>query len=58
MSEVVDDESIANVHLQIAAGFIRQAVDPLQDPALRERFVNAPQVKRILDAAGVDPNRL
>lgn len=58
MSEIVDDEAIANVHLQIAAGFIRQAVDPLQDPQLRERFVNAPQVKRVLNAAGFDPNLL
>lgn len=58
MSEVVDDESIASVHTQIAAGFIRQAIDPLQDQTLKLRFVNAPQVKRVLVAAGIDPNRL
>lgn len=58
MSEVVDDMAIANVHLQIAAGFIRQAVDPIQDVQLRTRFINAPQVRRILEAAGLDPNRL
>ncbi len=58
MSEVVDDDAIASVHLQIAAGFIRQAVDPLQDPQLKAHFVNAPPVKRVLEAAGFDPNRL
>ncbi|MCL4868364.1 MAG: tetratricopeptide repeat protein [Anaerolineae bacterium] len=58
MSQVVDDEAIANVHRQIAVGFIRQAVDPLHDPQLRARFVNALPVKTILQAAGIDPNRL
>ncbi len=58
MSHVVDNEDIANVHRTIAAEFIRQTAEPLQDPKLKSGFVYAPPVLAILHAAGIDPDKL
>ena len=58
MSHVVEDEAIAAVHLDIAADFIRQTVEPIQNPHLRACFVNAPPVLAVLDAASIDPDKL
>lgn len=58
MSHVVDDEGLAAVHRNIAAEFIRQVAEPLQDPAIKANFVNAPPVLAVLQAVGIDPNKL
>ncbi|MFQ5419562.1 MAG: tetratricopeptide repeat protein [Anaerolineae bacterium] len=58
MSHVVDNEAIANVHRTIAAEFIRQTAEPLQDPQLKSGFVHAPPVLAALHAAGIDPDKL
>jgi tetratricopeptide (TPR) repeat protein len=58
MSQIVDNEAIANVHLNIAADFIRQTAEPLQDPNLKISFLYAPPVLAVLEAAGIDPGML
>jgi tetratricopeptide (TPR) repeat protein len=47
-----EDPEVARLHLQIAADFIHQTADPLPDPALRARFLEAPEVQAVLRAAG------
>ncbi|MFZ0545036.1 MAG: tetratricopeptide repeat protein [Candidatus Promineifilaceae bacterium] len=58
MSHIVDDEAIASIHAQIAADFIQQTAEPLQDPHLKESFINAAPVTAVLVAAGIDPDKL
>lgn len=58
MSRMADNPDIANVHRNIAAEFLRQTVEPLQDPQLKKRFLHAPPVAEILRAANIDPNSL
>lgn len=58
MSHVIDDESIAAVHRMIAAEFIRQTVEPLQDAKLKYGFVHAPPVMAVLQAAEIDLDKL
>jgi tetratricopeptide (TPR) repeat protein len=58
MSHVTDNENIAAVHLTIAADFIRQTAEPLQDPRLKACFVYAPPVLAVLQAADIDPEKL
>ncbi len=58
MSHVVDNDSIAAVHRMIAAEFIRQTAEPLQDARLKYGFVHAPPVMAILQAADIDPDKL
>ena len=58
MAHVVDNENIAAVHLNIAADFIRQTVEPLPDSQLRACFVYAPPVLAVLHEAGIDPDQL
>ncbi|MFO7679386.1 MAG: tetratricopeptide repeat protein [Chloroflexota bacterium] len=58
MSHVVDNEAIAAVHRMIAAEFIRQTVEPLQDARLKYGFVHAPPVMAVLQAADIDPDKL
>jgi tetratricopeptide (TPR) repeat protein len=58
MGHIVDDEAIAAVHAQIAADFIQQTVEPLQDRHLKETFINAAPVMAVLTAAGIDPDKL
>ncbi|MCA9970031.1 MAG: tetratricopeptide repeat protein [Anaerolineales bacterium] len=58
MSNVVTDKAVASVHLSIALEFIRQTVEPLQDPQLRATFLYAPPVLAVLQAAGVSPETL
>lgn len=58
LAEVVPDPAIAAVHRTIAAGFIQQAVYPLQDSQLREQFLLAGPVTAVLHAAGLDPQTL
>jgi tetratricopeptide (TPR) repeat protein len=58
MSHVVDNEAIAAVHRTIAAEFVRQTAEPLQDPRLKSCFVYAPPVLAVLDAAGIEPDKL
>jgi tetratricopeptide (TPR) repeat protein len=58
MSHIVDDEAIASVHAQIAADFIQQTAEPLQDPHLKASFINAAPVTAVLTAAGIDPEKL
>jgi tetratricopeptide (TPR) repeat protein len=58
MSHVVDDSAIAAVHAQIAADFVCQIVEPLQDPRLKSSFINAAPVTAVLVAAGINPDKL
>jgi len=58
MSQVVENEAIASVHRTIAAEFIRQTAEPLQDAHLKSCFVHAPPVMAVLTAAGIDPDTL
>ncbi|MCL4261799.1 MAG: tetratricopeptide repeat protein [Anaerolineae bacterium] len=58
MSHVADNENIAAVHLTIAADFIRQTAEPLQDPHLKSCFVYAPPVLAVLQAANINPEKL
>jgi tetratricopeptide (TPR) repeat protein len=58
MSHVVDDPAIARVHAQIAADFIRQTAEPLQDFRLKAGFVQAAPVAAVLRAAGIEPDKL
>lgn len=58
ISHVVDNEQIAAVHRTIAAEFIRQTAEPLQDQHLKSCFVFAPPVLAILNLAGINPAKL
>ncbi len=58
MSHVAENENIAAVHLTIAADFIRQTVEPIQDPQLKSCFVHAPPVLAVLQAANIEPDKL
>lgn len=58
MSHVAENENIAAVHLTIAADFIRQTAEPIQDPQLKACFVYAPPVLAVLQAAHIDPDKL
>lgn len=58
MSHVTENEDIAAVHLNIAAEFIRQTAEPLQDERLRNCFLNAPPVMAVLQAVDINPNQI
>ncbi len=58
MSHATDNQNIAAVHLTIAADFIRQTAEPIQDPKLKSCFVYAPPVLAVLHAANIDPDKL
>jgi tetratricopeptide (TPR) repeat protein len=58
MSHVTENEEIAAVHLNIAAEFIRQTAEPLQDEQLRNCFLNAPPVMAVLQAADINLNQI
>jgi len=54
MSHVVGDQSLAAVHAEIAADFVRQMAEPLQDDHLKESFLSAAPVAAVLQAADAD----
>jgi tetratricopeptide (TPR) repeat protein len=58
MSHVIDNEDVAAVHRTIAAEFIRQTAEPIQDPRLKAGFLHAPPVLAVLQAAGLNPDKL
>ncbi len=58
MSCIVDNKAVAEVHMQIAADFIKQTAEPLQDPGLKSTFLNAPPVLAVLAAAGIKPEHV
>ncbi len=58
MSHVADNAAIAAVHCTIAADFIRQTAEPLEDPRLKATFLHAPPVLAVLQAARIDPDSL
>lgn len=58
MSHATENEQIAAVHLNIAAEFIRQTAEPLQDKRLRDCFLNAPPVLAVLQAANINPSQI
>ncbi|RMG95931.1 MAG: hypothetical protein D6706_11170 [Chloroflexi bacterium] len=58
MGNAIDDEAIAAVHRNIAAEFVRQTAEPIQDERLKRCFVYAPPVLAVLQAAGIDPDKL
>lgn len=49
LAEVADNEGLTAVHYRIAGEVIHQIADPIDDKALRETFLAAPPIKRILD---------
>lgn len=55
ISHVVDNEALSLVHSQIAADFIRQTAEPIQDPKLKSAFLNAAPVVAILESANITP---
>ncbi|MEZ4594311.1 MAG: tetratricopeptide repeat protein [Chloroflexota bacterium] len=58
MSHATENKQIAAVHLNIAAEFIRQTAEPLQDTHLRHTFLNAPPVLAVLQAANINPHQI
>ena len=56
MSHVVGDHALATVHAEIAADFVRQTAEPLQDAHLKESFLSAAPVVAVLQAAGANPD--
>jgi tetratricopeptide (TPR) repeat protein len=58
MGHVAENVAIAAVHISIAADFIRQTAEPLQDPHLKACFVYAPPVLAVLHAANINPAKL
>ncbi len=55
LSHMAADPQIARVHLHIATDFIRQTIEPLQDPNLKHGFLQAAPVAAVLARAGIDP---
>jgi tetratricopeptide (TPR) repeat protein len=47
--DATNNAALATVHYQIAAEIINQIAAPIADEPLRQAFLNAPQVKRVLD---------
>jgi hypothetical protein len=47
--ELADNKALTAVHNQIAAEILHQIAAPITDDVLRQTFLNAPQVKRVLD---------
>ena len=58
MSHATENKDIAAVHLNIAAEFIRQTAEPLQDERLRNCFLNAPPVMAVLQATDIHLNQI
>ncbi|MCP4425466.1 MAG: tetratricopeptide repeat protein [Chloroflexi bacterium] len=58
ISHVVDNEAIAAVHRTIAAEFIKQTAEPLQEEHLKSCFVHAPPVLAILNMVDINPDNL
>lgn len=58
MSQIVANEAVATVHRNIAAEFIRQTAEPLQDMDLKSAFLHASPVSAVLEAAGINPASL
>lgn len=57
MGHILPDRRIAAVHLTIAAEFIRQIAEPLQDAHLKAAFLQAPPVLAVLQTVGLDPKK-
>lgn len=51
LAEAVANSPLAKVHWQIASEVIQQIVEPIEDRGLRQKFLDAPAVKRVLDLA-------
>lgn len=58
MSHATENKQIAAIHLNIAAEFIRQTAEPLQDERLRNCFLNAPPVMAVLQASDINLNQI
>jgi len=48
LGRATDDPQIADLHRRIAADFIRETVEALPDPRLRQRFLSRPEVQAVL----------
>ncbi len=46
-----EDHNLAQIHFRIAADFIQQTVEPLNDPEMRTRFLEQPEVRAVLERA-------
>lgn len=51
LAEIALAPELGIVHKRIAAEVIQQVAEPIEDEALREKFLTAPKIKEILDAA-------
>jgi tetratricopeptide (TPR) repeat protein len=51
LGRTAEDPEIAQVHFRIAADFIRQTAEPLNDSELRSRFLEQPEVQAVLERA-------
>ncbi len=49
LADVADNEGLADVHYRIAGEVLRQMAEPIEDEKLRETFLNAPNIKNILE---------
>jgi len=48
LGRTTEDPQLAHAHFRIAADFIRQTVDTLADPNLRNLFLSQPEVQAVL----------
>jgi tetratricopeptide (TPR) repeat protein len=53
LASISENESLAAVHYRIAAEVINQIAYPIQDEALREKFLTSQPIREILEAAKV-----
>lgn len=53
LAEAMADIPLAKVHWQIAGEVIQQIVEPIEDRGLRQKFLDAPAVKKILTNASL-----
>lgn len=51
LAEVVGNKALADTHYRIAAEVIDQIVYPIENENLRNTFLNAPPIKKIMEAA-------
>lgn len=51
LGRATEDREVAQVHFRIAADFIQQMTEPLNDPVLRSRFLEQPEVQAVLERA-------
>lgn len=51
LAQAMADSPLSKVHWQIASEVIQQIAEPIEDKGLRQKFLDAPKVKRVLTLA-------